>query len=337
MSTAPATVLIRGDGVSAATAAHLLGSGGVELVGAGDLVRSPAPVVMLSDPALALLRDTFGRADLFAGRSRIERRIVAWGGGEPAAIPHGATVVTGSDVAAELGLVRLSPPEGEPFFTIHGAPPFPQGALRRFGTREAMAATVELAPEADGQACYVEATASGWLFLMPQGECKAWLLGVGGTPEALLGLSRLVAAQVLTLGPVVGRFETAPRMLDCMAGGDWLACGTSAIAFDPICGDGTASAVREAILAAAVLVGVHEGGDRGALLGHYQSMLIAAMRRHLQISLPFYRRGGLSPWWRAQADALANGHAWCTARLATMPEPRFLLRGTRLVPREQAA
>jgi len=292
---------------------------------------------MLSDPALALLRDTFGRADLFAGWQRIERRIVAWGGGEPAVLPHGAIVATGSEIAAELQLDRLSPPKGHPFFTLHGAPPFPEGALRRFGMREAVATAVDLAPEADQQACYVEATASGWLFLIPQGEGKAWLLGVGGMPEVLLGLSRLVAAQVRSLGPVAARFETAPRMLDCMAGDDWLAGGTSAIAFDPICGDGTAHAVREAILAAAVLVAVRQGGDRGALLGHYQSMLIAAMRRHLQVSLPFYRSGGSSSWWRAQADALAKGHAWCTARLATMPEPRFLLRGMRLVRREEAA
>ncbi|MES1974932.1 MAG: hypothetical protein V4472_20950 [Pseudomonadota bacterium] len=337
MSAAPARVLIRGGGVSAATAARLLSGEGVPLTGAGDLVRSPAPVIMLSDPALALLRDIFGRADLFAGRPRIERRIVAWGGGEPVAPPHGAIIVTGSDIAAELGTHRLPPDDGKASFTINGAPPFPDGALRRFGAREAVAATVELMPEADGHACYIEATARGWLFLIPQGVGTAWLLGVGGTPDALLGPSRLVAAQVRKLGPVVARFETAPRMIECLAGDDWIACGTSAIAFDPICGDGTAQAAREAILAAAVLVAIRDGGDRKALLDHYQSMLIAAMRRHLQVSLPFYRSGGISPWWRAQADALAQGHAWCTARLATMPEPRFLLRGTRLVPRDEAA
>jgi len=401
VSAATATVLIRGSGVAAATAARLLADDGFALAGAGassplppsrersetwvpllgrpsrsgeglllsslvsakkeedplptlsreggrglksldsapvgDGGRSSAPVIMLSDQALALLRDLFGRVDLFVGRSRITHRIVAWGESEPATFPHAAIAVTGSDIAAELPLPPMQPPEGDPFFTIHAATPFPAAAVRRFGQREAMAAAVDLAPEADAQACHVEATDSGWLFLIPHGDRSAWLLAVGGTPDTLLGRSRLVAAQVRHLASVTARFETAPRMLETMVGDDWLACGTSAIAFDPICGDGTAQAAREAILAAAVIAALRDGGDPAALLGHYQSMLIAAMRRHLQLSLSFYRSGGTSPWWRAQADALADGHAWCTARLATMPEPRFLLRGARLVPREQAA
>lgn len=341
MSAAAATVLIRGDGVSVATAVRLLHGEGIELVGAGESVSSPVPLVMLSEAALALLRDLFGRPDLFDGRVPITRRIVAWGGSELAIMPHRAVVVSGAELAAELSLPPLAAPDGDVFFTLRGAPPFPDGVLRHFGRRAATAAAVDLAPRADGQACHVEAIESGWLFLIPCGEGKAWLLGVGDTLDALLGQSRLVATQVGNLGAIAARFETAPRMLESLTGHDWLACGTRAIAFDPICGDGTAQAARESVLAAAVIAGIREDGDggagRAALLGHYQSMLLAAMRRHLQISLPFYRSGGGSPWWREQAAAVAEGYAWCTARLATMPEPRFVLRGTRLVPRELAA
>lgn len=336
MSVAPA-VSIRGDGVAVATAAHLLASDGFDLVGAGNTVCAAAPVVMLSDTALALLRDVFGKRDLFVGNPRITRRIVAWGGGEPATMPHTAVAVPGLTMAAELAAPRLSPGAGSQIATLYGAPPFPQGATRRFGSREALAAAVTLAPGADARACYIEATASGWLFLVPQGDGYAWLLGVGDTLDALLGTSTLVAPQIGSLGAVEARFETAPRMLDVVAGADWLACGTAAIAFDPICGDGTAQAAREGILAAAVFAGLRDGGDSSALLGHYQAMLLAAMRRHLQISLPFYRSGGASAWWREQADALAEGYDWCTARLGATPEPRFLLRGTRLVSRELAA
>lgn len=337
MSAAPATIVVRGAGVSAATAAHLLECGGFEVAGAGDFVRSPAPVVMLSGAARALLRDIFGRADLFARRSPIVRRVVAWGGAEPAILPHDAIAISGAELAAELRSPPPSALDRTPFFTLHAAPPFPDTMLRRFGRREAVAATVDLTPDADAQACHIEATASGWLFLIPSGAGKAWLLGVGDTLDALLAQGGHVAAQVDWLGPVAARFETAPRMLERLTGHDWLACGTSAIAFDPLCGDGTAQAAREAVLAAAVIAGIHAGDDRTALLGHYHAMLLAAMRRHLQISLPFYRSGGESPWWREQAAAIAEGYAWCTARLATMPEPRFLLHGTRLVPRALAA
>ncbi|GAA0303458.1 hypothetical protein GCM10009087_11600 [Sphingomonas oligophenolica] len=340
MSAVAATVLIRGDGVSVATAVRLLRCDGLELAGAGETVRSPAPVVMLSEAALALLRDIFGRPDLFGGGAPIARRIVAWGGGEPAILPHKAIVVTGAELTAELPLPPLPAPDGDVCFTLRGTPPFPDGGVRHFGRRGAMAVAVDLVAQADRQACHIEAIESGWLFLIPCGAGKAWLLGVGDALDVLLGQSRLVSAQIGTIGPVAARFETAPRMLENLVGHDWLACGTTAIAFDPICGDGTAQAAREAVLAAAVIAGIKRSGggeERSALLGHYQAMLLAAMRRHLQISLPFYRSGGTSPWWREQAAAVADGHAWCTARLATMPEPRFMLRGARLVPRELAA
>lgn len=310
------------------------------MTGAGGFVPPPAPVIMLSESALGLLRDIFERPDLFCGNVSVERRIVAWGSGEPATLPHSAVIVPGTEVAAELALPLLPIPASgdEMFFTLHGAPPFPDGALRHFGRRTAMAASVDLSPRADERACHIEAIESGWLFLIPCGAGKAWLLGVGDTLDALLGQSRLVSAQVGHLGPVAARFETAPRMLESLAGDDWLACGTGAIAFDPICGDGTAQSARTSILAAAVIAGIRgDNRNRRALRGHYQSMLLAAMRRHLQISLPFYRTGGTSPWWREQAAAAAEGYAWCTARLATMPEPGFVLHGTRLVRRELAA
>lgn len=335
MSPSRAAVRLRGNGVSTAAAGFLLAADGFVLVGGTEPVHT-APVVMLSDAALALLRDVLGRPELFAGRPQIARRVVAWGGGEAVSVPHDALVVTGGDIAAELATAPHAATT-TPSFTLHAAPPFPDTALRRFGNRQAMAAVVELTSDSDDQACHIEAISSGWLFLIPTGDRQAWLLAVGGGPDTLLGQSRLVAAQVRALGPVAARFETAPRMLETLAGDDWLALGTAAIAFDPLCGDGTAHAVREAILAAAVIAGIRGGGDPAALLGHYQSMLVAAMRRHLQISLSFYQSGGTTAWWREQADAVAQGYHWCTARLGAMPEPRFVLNGTRLVPRALAA
>ncbi len=61
------------------------------------------------------------------------------------------------------------------------------------------------------------------------------------------------------------------------------------------------------------------------------------MRRHLALCAQFYASGGTGDWWRAQHDALMDGHRWCTGLLAKMPEPAFVLDGFRLVPRQQAA
>jgi hypothetical protein len=332
--------------------AHLLLRAGIAVACDRALLpRRAVPAIMLSDMALALLRDVFGRPTLFADRHRITRRVVRWGQAEPVTMPHGAVVVSEDDLVAEFGRGLGGPPEvapapgtaavvdGYPHFAVHSAPPFPQpvqpgapaNVLRCFGSRRALAMPVGLAPGVDAACCQVEAVPQGWLFLVPSGPEQCWLLAIGGPADELLAQSRLVAPQLAWRGEAAGSFETAPRLLEQLAGPGWLACGMAAIAFDPICGDGTAQAVREAILAAAVIEAVHAGGSERELASHYEAMLIASLRRHLQLSGQFYARGGGSDWWREQLAAVAEGYDWCTQRLSTTPEPRFALRGYRLV------
>lgn len=329
------SVAIRGEGIAANCCAHLLSRAGFATTRTAQ-DRAPVPAILLSDAALALLRDVFGRPDLFAERPRIERRVVAWGAGEPVALPHGAAVLSEGDLDAALGApsTGVAAPAA---MTIHAAAPFPAGALRSFGARRAVAARVRLLHDEDRSVCWIEAVEDGWLFLIPSGGASAWLLAVGAEVENLLGQSRRVAPRVERAGEPSAAFETSPRMLTTLQGRDWLACGSAAIAFDPICGDGTAQAVREAILASAVVGAIAEGGDRDALRLHYESMMVGAMRRHLRLCAQFYASGGESDWWRAQLAGLAEGFDWCTARLARTPEPRYALRDFRLVAREMAA
>jgi hypothetical protein len=51
------------------------------------------------------------------------------------------------------------------------------------------------------------------------------------------------------------------------------------MAFDPIYGDGTAHAVREAILAAAVVRAISAGGDAAEPLRHYEARLMLGFQR----------------------------------------------------------
>lgn len=327
-------VAIHGEGIAANCCAHLLARAGFATTRtAADRARVPA--ILLSDTALALLRSVFERPDLFADRPRITHRVVAWGAGEPVRLPHAAIVVSEGDLDAALG--GPAGAAGPADVSIHTAPPFPQEALRSFGSRRAVAAQVRLRHEADRSACWIEAVEAGWLFLIPSGEAAAWLLAVGGSAETLLGQSRHVAPRIEGVGRTSAGFETSPRMLAALQGPDWLACGSAAIAFDPICGDGTAQSVREAILASAVIGAIGEGGDPVALRVHFESMMVAAMRRHLRLCAQFYASGGEGAWWRAQLAGLAEGFDWCTARLARTPEPRFELHDFRLVAREAAA
>ena len=323
-----------------ATATHLLRRAGMA-VEIEPGTRRPVPVIMLSDPALALLRDVFAKPDLFADKARIERRVVRWGAGEAVAMPHGAVVVSEDDLANVLDMF----PQGNfptsrdtnGLTTIFGMSPFPVSNMQRFGERQSATARVQLSANADPATCWVESVDDGWLFLIPDSMGGAWLLAVGGAPDVLAAQAPMVAPLIDTMEPASGTFDTSPRILEQLAGDGWLALGTAALAFDPICGDGTAQATREAILASAVVTALARGEDPAALIMHYQSMLLAAMRRHLQLSLPFYGGAGSSPWWREQYAASRSGYDWCTARLATMPEPRFALHGFDLVRRELAA
>jgi hypothetical protein len=291
---------------------------------------------MLSDPALALLRDVIGNPTLFADKPRIERRVVSWAGSDPMALPHGAIVLSEADLADALAPMMMAPSAAPIDLIIHTAAPFPTGDIRRFGARDASAVRVSLLHSDDQSACWIESVAQGWLFLIP-GEAAVWLLGVGAPMDVLIEQSRHIAPRIDRLGQAAATFETCPRMLTTLQGRDWLACGTAAIAFDPICGDGTAQAIREAILASAVIGAIRDGGDSYALRSHYEAMLIASMRRHLKLCADFYRSGGRGDWWQVQTAALAEGFDWCTARLAVTPEPRYQLLDFRLVERDKAA
>jgi len=165
------------------------------------------------------------------------------------------------------------------------------------------------------------------------------MLTVGAEPAEALSESRLIASAVAETGEISARFETAPCMLNDPAGCDALTLGTAALALDPICGDGVATAVRGGILAAAIAAEIAQdsGLDRAALIGHYRAMLIAAMRRHLAVSAPFYQRGGQGAWWREQAEATALGHAWCTRQLAAAGDAQFMLIGDRIALRDRVA
>ncbi|MFT4045967.1 MAG: hypothetical protein QM661_04645 [Solimonas sp.] len=335
-------VSIRGHGVAALCCARLLSRAGFVAQRQVAVRTAAVPAILLGAAGLALLRDVLGLPALFADRPRVIRRMVSWGGGDPVAFPHDAVVVSGDELDAALRADIAPASESTADLTIHTAAPFPAGGLRHFGARRGQVARVAYLHEEDAMSCWMEAVAAGWLFCIPAGTGAGWLLAVGATPESLLGQSRHLGSRIALLpdaSPAAGvaGFDTHPRILDALQGPDWLACGTAAVAFDPICGDGTAQAVREAILAAAAVAAIRDGQPAEAVRLHHESMLIAAMRRHLKLCGEFYLKGGKGEWWQAQLAALVEGHDWCSRRLAPRPPPRYALQGYRLVPCEKAA
>jgi hypothetical protein len=311
------SVLIRGDGMAARCCAHLLARFGVP-VACESSPRSRLPVLLLSHGAQELIRDVFGQPELFRELPPIRRRIVQWGAhADPLVLEHDAVVASEDYLLDRLGLPDAVP-AADPSWTIFAAEPQPD--VHRFGDRAATATPVMLSANADPSACWIESTENGWLFLIAAGAGKGWLLSVG---ESSLGDSTLIAPQIAKCGEPAGPFAAAPRFSWPVCGPQWLACGSAALAFDPLCGDGVAHAVREAILACAVI----RTPEPVLALQHYAGRLVAGFERHLTICRQFYGSGGSGAWWQAQQEATQMGIDWCGRQLRDLPPFRYRLDG----------
>jgi hypothetical protein len=291
---------------------------------------------MLGEATQKLLADVFDRRDLFDGLPRVNKRVVAWGkNANPVALVHSAVVAS-----EEVLLDRIqsafpdhTPITGpEPVWTIFASRPLPRlSEEHHFGSRMATASAVSLKTGCEPDACWVESLDHGWLFLLP-GAAGAWLLSVGDPADALLERSRLIAEQITGSSGSAGSFPSHPRIADPLCQPGWLACGTAALGFDPLCGDGTGHAIREAILAAAVVRAGIEGADVDALVAHYRNRLVAGFRRHLEACREFYQAGRSGPWWDQELNSLDRGLEWCGRQLETAPRFRFRLSGFALEP-----
>ncbi len=324
------SVLIRGEGVAACCCVHLLSRGALSLiVEAGDRPRVPA--IMLGEATQKLLTDVFDRRDLFDGLPRINKRIVAWGqNSAPIALPHSAVVVSEEGLLDRIqpGLPHPNPSSGrEAAWTIFAARPLPRSSEEHhFGSRMATASAVKLKTGCDPGACWIESLDHGWLFLLPGGD-RAWLLSVGDPAETLLAQSRLISDQIAETSASRGTFPSHPRIAEPLCEPGWLACGTAALGFDPLCGDGTGHAIREAILASAVVRAGIDGADVDALVAHYRARLVAGFKRHLEACREFYQAGHGGPWWDQELNSLDRGLEWCVRRLESAPGFRFRLSG----------
>jgi hypothetical protein len=313
--------LIRGDGIAARCCEHLLLQAGCEV--ASDRVGRPRlPAIMLGGAATAMMRDVFGRQELFEGFHEIRKRVVAWGqAAEPVSLPHSAIVVSERELLEAVGSRESSELDDVDWEVITARPLPEECNERHFGTRMACAQAVTLA--GPGDTCWVEALDDGWLFLIPNSEKTGWLLSIG---SGHLSQSRLIAPQVSEVQGDVSQFPAYPRIMQPLCGPRWIACGSAAMAFDPLCGDGTANAVREAILAAAV---IRAGADA---LPHYEARLTAGFQRHLSLCMSFYQSGGSGVWWKSESAALETGLEWCGMRARTFGTYRYQLNGFDLVP-----
>jgi hypothetical protein len=291
--------------------------------------------VLLSRQTVALLTEIFPSTDLVSVGHPIQKRVVAWGpAAEPIALPHSAVVIPEADLLTRLWEQVPAPAQSAANgwkFLSSGGSNLQQHA---FGTRVASVARAVLNRDVDQSACWNESVDSGWLFLLPRGEGEAaTLIAVGETPGALLGRSRIIAGLIDSLDGPAAEFPAYPRIADPLCGDGWLACGAAAIGFDPLCGEGTGNAARQAYLATALISAFRKGEPVEDLLAHYTSRQMHGFLRHLQICLGFYQRGGTGTFWQSEAALLQQGIEWAWRVLKEQAKPAtHRLVGRRLEP-----
>jgi hypothetical protein len=317
-----------------------------------------SPPLVLNEGSIALLEGLCGRSQLFANAQQVRRRIVCWGEEPPTAVLEPAVVISATLFRAALltiaktqlnvscraeraPLATLGPGRSEEGWTLCAtAAAAPSGSrFERFGARVMLLAEVALSDAADADSCWIETGAEGWVFLAPLGPRRAVLQAAlpeapGGDPAALLAE---IAGSTPHIAPLIAEFESAvhvhkiaPAVRHPLVGDSWLALGSTAMALDPICGDGTGHALRGGLLAAAVVTAAEEGGDRTALVGHFERRLLRSFGAHLAACARFYRPGIFGPRWRCEiARAEAAAAAFAPAAKASL---EFGLQDLRLLP-----
>ena len=323
-------VAVYGAGVAAASCARLLAARGIGVI-AERPERVTVPVIMVSARTQQLLRDVFHREDLFQGLPRVNARVVAWGEcSQPRRFEHSAIVVSERELLERLdwgGPRKDQIPGHTPSWTVFASRPLPEStAVKHFGARVASVFAVDLAEISEPCTCWIESLACGWLFLLPGPRGTGWLLAVGAEAGSLLSNSRLIARQIQSVNCPAGEFPAYPAMSVPLCGPQWLACGSAALAFDPMCGDGAGNAIREAILAVAVIRAAERGCREEQLLDHYRTRLVAGFSRHLQLCHQFYSAGRGGPWWDAELELLRDAIEYCRREMDNAAPPRFRLQ-----------
>ncbi len=324
-------VLIRGESIAASCCASLLQQTGASFV-REQMSRPKLPAIMIGEATQRLLSDIFPEVSLFGGLPQIRQRVVKWNAGSPPlTLPHSAVVVSEQVLLERMEAALLSRPPQETdtrvAWTILSARPLPEVSEEfSFGSRTGIASPVTLVQSCDGQTGWVEALPNGWLFLIPNGA-HGWLLSVGGPTPSLLAESSLIAPQISSINADGLGFPCHPRIVDPLCGLGWLACGSAAIGFDPLCGDGSGYAAREAILASAVVRAAMQGGEIADLAAHYRARMLAGFQRHLGACYEFYRSGAGGPWWDEQINATERGLNWCRDKLSAAGPFKYRLEG----------
>ena len=314
--------------------------------------KTQSPAVVLNAVTIQIIHDIFGDVNyLLQDAQPIKRHYINWGDNRPDEFtPCSAFALTADVLSARLfdllkqdsQLIIAGESDADSKFDwdIYAAngqrtiiPP------RRFGRRSAICVDVTLHDDGDSTTSFIEATPGGWLFLAPVARGRAVLQAVVPekpadvvqTTRALLDPTKQIKRIVKDLADAAFTVECAPKKLDRMDGPNWLATGTAACSYDPLCGDGTGYAIRAAILAAAVLDGIDRETKKESLLTYYKLRLTYAFYTHLRSCLSLYSSASFNHIWRRELSMMEDGLGKVEQELSNMSTTQYQLNGFELL------
>jgi 2-polyprenyl-6-methoxyphenol hydroxylase-like FAD-dependent oxidoreductase len=351
---------IAGGSVSGLTLAWLLLRQGwsVDLYTRREAMGGPA--LVLKDATRALLLDLWGaESALLPPMHRLDERVVQLGSGH-------AHVVDDASWAARAEplkgcLLRRLRLEGGARVAIHEdreCVPADSLANGRWhvaaggrssashdgervagGCRVAIAAEAELTGHVSLTRYGFEEHADGWLFVAPLGYGRAAVQFMvpaadDKTMASMLAsaISRSAVAAAVRLLPPFSIWPAYPTCVDPWIDTAAIRIGDAAMAFDPICGDGTGQALRGALLASASLEAIEAGAPAGDIRTHYRRRLQFAFLAHLRACREAYRSFDARSIWTTELRDMTAAEACLEASLASFAGFGYVLAGRRLAP-----
>lgn len=317
--------------------------------------KTQSPTVVLNPVTIQIIHEIFGDANYVLRNAQpISRHYINWGDNRPDEYTPSSGFTLTADLLSSRVLDLLKqdsqliidntgsePSEGTFDWQVYamntGRTETP---ARRFGERCAISVDVTLHDDSDNATSFIEATPGGWLFLAPVAPGRAVLQAVvpeksseiGATVRALLDHTKEIKRVVKDFEGDPFVVNCAPKKLSRMDGPNWLATGTAAFSYDPLCGDGTGYALRAAILAAAVLDGIDRGTTKESLISYYKLRLTYAFYTHLRSCVSLYSSASFNEIWHRDLNVTTEGLREVEQELAGMSTNHYRLNEFELLP-----
>ncbi|MEP3329684.1 hypothetical protein [Sedimentitalea sp.] len=335
------TIRLNGRSLVTAALARCLQLRGLDVV-LSDEAAAPASVprhICINDVAISLLGDLFpdlGQAPI--GHALTGREVIWADDPVPRLVAQEARVVDAALLTERLFATLDVTRRDEAAITWDVNLPDEAVPMLSFGDRILLTATVQLNNPLQPSRSLMESLTRGWIFLAPV-DCGSAILQVMlPTPADAEGQLAHMLSQSTLVAPHVGEigttqcFPAAPAIRLAPTRGHRLFVGGPGMRLDPVSGEGLPTALRSAILAAAVIA--HDGREPGAASMHYLDRTTATLLHHLSGCRSFYSDAfGDDPVWRLELrkSALAEAALRNVSGVSEKPEFRFRLEGLKLV------